>query len=538
MSSDERSDLIDVGEVPTEFDDEFTVDKRGGAKAEPDTDIDAGAPTIADLKDRFAAFLIDASLLYVIYWLFSIPFRLIAIGSAAGPVPAVGLNGLIFHGIFLFIALLWFVIFEFAFGGSIGKLACHLTVRKSDGSPLTIGSAILRTLLLPLDLLLSPILIPIACMEWTQWHRRLGDLAAGTLVIRTFARPPRRFALSMDLLASTSRRAIAFAIDLVFLGALVFGYALLLSPRQPIMSMILVVLAPHIVLAYFTLPEWLVHTSVGKWIMGLMVCHEDGTVASLSTAVVRNVWLPFDITPWGFFTSLMNVRKQRPGDAAAGSLVVKASREWHGAIALCIMVLMTAVFIYAGLMNRQSFLHADFEVNFLPAIDIRSGAQTVEEVRDASFGMKDFAFAAGNATAIRKPSIFQPGEALFMVFSVGGYKVVEGEVWIQEDVDIRYPDGSLGLKLENINDVKQKTDKGGLIRFENNVALPDSSLPGRYTVTITLRDKNAKREIKEQRFFYITPPEGAGPAQPPAATPQPGTMEEEKPMPQPSDIAE
>jgi len=526
MSSDDRiasggTDLIDVGEVPTNFDDEFTAEKREGKKVEADTDVDLGAPTIAELKDRFAAFFIDAAILYVVYWLISIPFRLIAIGTAAGPVPASGLNGLIFHLIFLLVAFLWFVIFEFAVGASVGKLACHLTVRKHDGAPLTFGSALMRNLIRPFDLLLAPLLIPIACMEWTAWHRRLGDLAAGTLVIRTLSRPPRRFALSLDLVSSASRRAIAFSIDLVFLGALVFGYALLLSPGQPIGSMILMVLAPHVILGYFAIPEWLVHTSPGKWIMGIVVCHEDGTASSLSTSVVRNLWRPFDLNPWGFFTCVLNVRKQRPGDAAAGSLVIKASREWHGAIALAVVLIITAIMTYAGLLNRQSFLHSGFEVNFLPAIDLRRGAPSVEEVKETSFGMKEFAFAAGDARSIRKPSIFQPGETLYMVFDVGGYKVINGQVWIQEDVDVKYPDGTLGLKLENINDVKQKTEKGGVVRFENNIALPEHSLPGRYTVTITLRDKNAKRELKEQRFFYITPPEETGPTPPPSPSAQP-----------------
>ncbi len=503
------TDLIDVGDVPTEFDDEFTDDRSSDVTAQAGAD-EAEGPTIATLSDRFAALFIDAACLYTIYWLIMLPFRAIAVGTVAGPIPAAGVGGLIFNSIFLLIAFLWFTIFEFAFGGSVGKLLCHLTVRKVDGGPITLGAALLRNLLRPFDIVLAVILVPIACMEWSAWHRRLGDLAGGTLVIKMLGRPPRQFALSLEMVASSSRRAIAFAIDLALMCAFAFGYALLLTPKQPVTSMILTVFSPLALVAFFALPEWLVHTSPGKWILGLTVCHEDGTASQLPTALVRTLWRIYDMNPMGFLTSLMGMRKQRPGDVAAGSLVVKVPREWRGAIALAAVVVVTAAVCYAGLQNRTSFLHSDFEINFLPSIDTRGGAPDTGAMHRMNLGIKNFRFAAGSPDASRKPAIFQPGETVYMVFDVGGYAVKEGGVWIQEDLNIRYPDGTLGLKLENINDFKQQLTQEGLIRFENNIALPEKALPGRYTVTMTLRDKHARREVKEQRFFYITPPDSGG----------------------------
>jgi uncharacterized RDD family membrane protein YckC len=503
------TDLIDVGDIPTEFDDEFTDDRGADVTAQAGADAAEG-PTIATLSDRFAALFVDAAFLYAIYWLIMPLFRAIAIGTVAGPIPASGVNGLIFNSIFLLIAFLWFTIFEFAFGGSVGKLLCHLTVRKIDGGPITLGGAILRNLLRPIDIVLAVILVPVACMEWSAWHRRLGDFAGGTLVIKRLGRAPMQFALSLDMVASTSRRAIAFAIDLALMCAFAFGYALLLTPKQPVVSMILTVFSPLALIAFFALPEWLVHTSPGKWIFGLTVCHEDGTASQLPTALVRTLWRVYDTNPFGFLTSLMGMRKQRPGDAAAGSLVVNVPREWKGAMALAAVVIVTAAISYAGLQNRTSFLHSDFEINFLPSIDIRGAAPDTGAMRQINLGINDFRFAAGSPDTARKPAIFQPGETLYMVFDVGGYAVEDGGVWIQEDLSIRYPDDTLGLKLENINDFKQQLSQEGFIRFENNIALPEKSLPGRYTVTMTLRDKYARREVKEQRFFYITPPDSGG----------------------------
>ncbi|MFH1830940.1 MAG: RDD family protein [Pseudomonadota bacterium] len=518
MASDENkfngTDLIDVGEIPTDFDEDLTREK-GAEISERHPAYEpraaAGGMLIADVKDRFAALFIDLALLYCIYWFLLLPYRAIAFGSAAGPIPAWGKSGLIFNGIFLLVAFLWFTLQEFAFSASIGKFLCHLTVRKLDGSPASLASAALRTILLPIDIVLSPILIPLACMEWSAWHRRLGDLVGGTVVIRKLGRPSRQYALSLDIVSSATRRAIAFIFDLALILAFSFGYALMLSPDQPLVSMIMVVLFPLLLLAFITLPEWLTYTSPGKWIFGLTICHEDGSSIDLSTALIRNLWRIFDCNPIGFLTCMFAVRKQRPGDTAAGSLVIAVSREWRGLIGLVCVVIVSAAVLYAGSSNRTNLLKSDFEINFLPSLDVKTTSQKLEQVRMRNLGIRNFIFAAESPDSERKPAILQPGEMLYMVFDVGGFTLKDGKAWVQEDLNISYPDGSVGLKLQNINDFNQKLSEQGPIRFENNISLPDKAQPGRYTVTITLRDKLSRREIKEQRFFYITPAETGAP---------------------------
>ncbi len=535
MGSDERefqgTDLIDVGEISTEFDEDLTREKRNQPARASDAhrESESEGLSIADLKDRFASFAIDASLLYFIYWLLLLPFRAVALGQAAGPIPASGLYGILFNGIFLLVAFIWFTLSEFALHGSVGKLLCHLSVRRMDGSPITLVAALIRNLLRPIDLILCVLIIPIAIMEWSPWHRRLGDLAAGTVVIKRLGRTRRQYALSLDIVSSASRRAIAFIFDFLLVGTFAFGYGLLLSPEQPLVSMILVVWSPLVFAAFFILPEWLAGTSPGKWILGLAICHEDGTGIGLASAFVRNVWRIFDCNPMGYLTALLSLRRQRPGDSAAGSVVLRVSREWSGAVALAAVALVTAATLYAGLQNRSSFLSGEFQVNFLPSIDLSGTGKNVEGMREQNLGIRSFNFASGSADAVRKPSIFQPGEQLFMVFDVGGFGVKAGRAWIQEDLSIRYPDGSVGLKLENINDFNQELPERGVIRFENNIALPDKAMPGRYTVTITVRDRIARREIKEQRFFYITPSEGATAVPQPSAPPAPDKPSSEAP---------
>ncbi len=509
----DSTDLIDVGDIDQIFDEDISATQMddspprlGGGMQE----AERSGPMIASLRDRFVALLIDATFLYVLYWGLMLVYRVIAFGVAAGPIPAAGMSGLIFNGIFLLLALLWFVLPEFIFSASIGKLFCRLSIRSVDGSPPSFLSALIRNLLRPIDLLLFPILIVAAMMEWSSWHRRIGDLLGGTIVLRTLTRAPRQYALSLDIIASTCRRTLAFLVDLALFAAFAGGLALLLNPEEPLVSMLLLVLAPIALGLFFIMPEWFTKTSPGKWLFGLAVCHEDGTAVDLPGATVRTIWRIIDTNPFGFLTSLFGQRKQRPGDSAAGTVVVRVPREWRGLVGLAGIILISLAIASAGLQNRDSLLSSDFEVNFLPSIDIRGMQARKAPSGPAHLVIKNFSFAVGNPDSPRRPSIFQPGEMLYLVFDVNGFSREQTQVWLQEDLSIRYPDNSVGLKLENVNDFRKDLDQPGMIRFENNISLPKNAQTGRYTVTITIRDKLSRRELKEQRFFYITPQTATG----------------------------
>jgi uncharacterized RDD family membrane protein YckC len=68
-------------------------------------------------------------------------------------------------------------------GRSIGKMLIGLKVVRLDGTPPTIGGYILRWLLSPIDLLLTGS-VAIISIALTEHGQRLGDIAAGTTVIK------------------------------------------------------------------------------------------------------------------------------------------------------------------------------------------------------------------------------------------------------------------------------------------------------------------------------------------------------------------
>jgi len=273
--------------------------------------------------------------------------------------------------------------------------------------------------------------------------------------------------------------------------------------------MIQILFLPIILFLFFAIPEIISHSSPGKWILGLSISSEEGFAADLPSVVIRTLWRPFDNNFMGFATALFSSRKQRPGDSSANTIVIKAVREMSGFLILAFWLIISGTFLYFGLNNPYNLTRSDFKINFLPSIDMTASLSSARAEPLEELGVVDFQFSEGIHRSPRQPSIYQPGESVYMTFDVDGYMLGDGKAWIQEDLSITYPDGNVGLKLENINEFNSELERSGAIRFENNIALPADAQPGRYTVTLSIRDRNASKEIKEQRFFYVTPKESS-----------------------------
>ena len=529
----ENTDLIDVSDIADKFEEEAPEEESKSISAISEPPIEERAQAgfmLASLKDRLAAALIDGMFLWCLYWFMMIAYRAVAFGQPEGPIPASGWHGLIFHGLYLLICFLYFFLLEGIFFATIGKVICRMSIRDASGGQASLGGIFMRNLLRPVDIILFPLAIGVVILEKTGWHQRFGDLVGKTVVIRKLGAARREYALSLDIIASASGRLGAFLIDLVFLAAFVFGYLLLLNPDEPLTSMLLLVFAPVAFFLYYFLLEALSSASAGKLIAGYVICHEDGTGLDASGAAIRTAARCFDMNLFGFLCVLLSLRKQRPGDLAAGTIVCRVQRQFKGLIGALVMAAVSLSMIFAGLGNRNNLLSDSFKVNFLPGIDLKmAGFAGVSTKPIGNLTVGQFSFAAGSPDQKRKPSIFEPGEKVYLVFNIDGFAIEDGKAWIQEDLLVRYPDDSIGLKLENVIDFHETVTKEGPVELSNNIVLPANALPGRYTVTMTLRDKNSGRQLKEQRFFYVTPAAGS-PAEPPKVdTPKPQPVVPEGP---------
>jgi uncharacterized RDD family membrane protein YckC len=140
---------------------------------------------LAGLGTRFLAIMID-SLIGGAVALVVIVAAAVAAGGVGASIASASALLVFFIG--------YHVVFE-AFGGgrTIGKRAAHLRVVMDGGEPVGLRASLIRNILRLLEIPLF-YLPAIVCVLATRNNQRLGDVAAGTLVIRETRVPDARFA--------------------------------------------------------------------------------------------------------------------------------------------------------------------------------------------------------------------------------------------------------------------------------------------------------------------------------------------------------
>jgi uncharacterized RDD family membrane protein YckC len=137
---------------------------------------------LAGLASRFSAFLLDSFLVALLVAALVVLAAALLSGTAA----------LVLVGVAFSLAILGYdVLFEVLGGGRTpGKRAASLRVVRDGGRPVNLRASLVRNvirLVEGLPLLYVPAIVSILS---TRNNQRLGDLAAGTLVIREPRRPP------------------------------------------------------------------------------------------------------------------------------------------------------------------------------------------------------------------------------------------------------------------------------------------------------------------------------------------------------------
>ncbi len=128
----------------------------------------------ASLSDRILATVVDGLVLAA--YLFVVPL----VGAAVGAPDSMALLILFYLPVLLY-HLAFEVLLE---GRTPGKLALKTQVARLDGAQPTLGQYGLRWLLRLVDVTLSSGAVALLSVAVTQRSQRLGDLAAGTTVVR------------------------------------------------------------------------------------------------------------------------------------------------------------------------------------------------------------------------------------------------------------------------------------------------------------------------------------------------------------------
>ena len=139
--------------------------------------------TVAGIGSRFLAALVDTTIIVLL--------QVLVIGASAYALNAAKLMStlgswasaifglaafLLFWGYYIFFEMLWN-------GQSPGKRWAGLRVIRTDGTPVTLAESIIRNLVRLIDFLPFGYGIGVVTMFVNDQARRLGDLAAGSLVV-------------------------------------------------------------------------------------------------------------------------------------------------------------------------------------------------------------------------------------------------------------------------------------------------------------------------------------------------------------------
>lgn len=268
------------------------------------------------------------------------------------------------------LASLWLNYFAFCeskWGKTIGKHVMGMKVLGGDGATASFGACSIRNLLRPLDyLVIGPVMI-----ASTPRHQRLGDRIGDTIVVserppttpaatvtamaeeedlspltdREHVRLPERRGRQMGApssrgsgsrgqdsgYASAGRRTLAFLLDallLLFAATVIFALpGTGFYDDHPAAAGLIFFAVATAAFNYFAVSEWKWGgRTIGKKALGIRVTGEDGETPGFGAASMRNLLRLIDVFFIGPILILGSERKQRLGDLAAHTVVVRGER--------------------------------------------------------------------------------------------------------------------------------------------------------------------------------------------------------------------
>ena len=145
-----------------------------------DQPIDSTKPVLkpADFGKRIGGILLDTFALFPLFVIMAILFG----DAETSEGVSLSLTGLPFVT-FVALVLAYFTLMEARDGQTLGKRVAGTRVIGADGQPLALKASVVRNLVRLIDVLPILYLIGAISIALTKDNRRLGDIAASTLVV-------------------------------------------------------------------------------------------------------------------------------------------------------------------------------------------------------------------------------------------------------------------------------------------------------------------------------------------------------------------
>lgn len=456
----------------------------------------------ATLQERFAAFVTDSIFFTHLLGAWLLALTYFTRGDLLHPLNLRNTGKLLFASTGVGLYFLYYFFFEGVLTATPGKILGGLSIQRKKGGTPSLFAILVRNLFRLIDYPLF-FLTGVGFIEATSRRQRLGDLVAGTVLMREVSIDGRRGDQNPEGCAGATRRTLAFLLDIILFAAFAYGLLMLIPVNRALVSRVALNLLPLAFLLYWTLAETLFQATFGKALLGMKVVQEDGRPARFSTVLSRNLFRLFDTNPIGYLSVVLSSHKQRPGDIVSGTLVVRDRKGFRVWLALPFMLLISAGAAYAGWRNPQNFFKQDYV--------IRIAQKTFDPIpmslRRFTFGKLhvervDFGF---NEEEVNEKALFDSGNVIYVITTVSGYEVRGERAWLRADLNVQDSGGRPVLDKNGIINSSLQVGRRKSIRLATRFALNTQASPGRYQMTLTLTDLFGNAQAQESRSFYVRP---------------------------------
>ncbi len=247
-------------------------------------------------------------------------------------------------------------------------------------------------------------------------------------------------------------------------------------------------------LSYFWICEGLFGATLGKALAGIQVRKESGSRCGLGPSLIRNLLRVVDglgLYLFGFIVALFSNLRQRLGDQAAGTIVVKHE---FSRMARAGLILFWLELLGSG-VGVAFLLHRFAPVPESPTIVVRRAVPAGDETITPRF-------LEGNG-APRAALPYRPGDTVNVSYDTTGYSAgAEGRPRLLANVLVFDPNG-LPLHQPWSDTLTAKAAPGSPVHGVFSITLAPYVPPGTYKVAIWARDYQNSRDLQASRTFQV-----------------------------------
>ncbi len=457
---------------------------------------------VATTAERFAAFLIDTSIIIIL----SAVLTMILSNKLHLSVDQI-LSGTSFSRFFLgttTLGLLFFyyLLFESIFLSTPGKWLGGLKIRTPTGKNPSIFTIFFRNLWRPIDYAGFPVFV-FGFMESTAMKMRLGDFLSQTIVVRGDYKTAEEFPVVLDG-ASSVRRVLATIVDLVWLGLFLAAGLLFIPTQYPRLADISLNLLVPVTVLILTIWEALFQVTPGKGIFGMMVYVEGGRFPTASILWLRQLMKPLDLNPLSYLLMAVSIRKQRLGDLITDTFVILIQRKLRHYLSVVLGLALPLGLIFIGWHMPDHFIKKNLGIRILGhSVDpmhprwkqwIGQGIQ-IDTVTLGVQGMPD---------SSENQQFFLPGDTVLIFVDLSQYQRTATTSQVGLGFKVFSPDGELLLQQPEAVRAGSEIATSSQARFETRFTLhPDSPL-GRYQIILLAKDRLSGFEAERKIDFQVT----------------------------------